>query len=262
MICGNTDQLQHLSKPYADGTVANPIWPIEELRPIIVLADSHDLQVAVHAIGDQASSDALDCFETAVQINGPRPSRRHRIEHLEVVSPESIERLTRLGIVASLQPVHADPVYASNWWKVLGNDERCDRAFPWSEFVDAGSHIAFGSDAPTAPHHPLPNLYTATTRRSAVDPTLGEPTDPRIQALDRFNFDLETSIRAYTMGGAYSSHKEGRWGSLEKGKQADFCVLDIDPFRDGVKTLREAQERVKETWINGQRSWARGGGIA
>jgi predicted amidohydrolase YtcJ len=116
----------YLSKPYADGSTCDPIWPLENLKPVIALADSLGLQVAVHAIGDAASAQALDAFEYAMAQNGDRPNPRFRCEHLEVVSQDSIARLTRLGVVASLQPVHADPVYVPNWRKQLGEDERTE----------------------------------------------------------------------------------------------------------------------------------------
>jgi predicted amidohydrolase YtcJ len=247
----------YLTRPYADGTLPGPIWPADELTKVVVLADSLDLQVAVHAIGDAASEQALDAFESAVNTNGPRAERRHRIEHLEVVTKESIARLTRLGVIASLQPVHADPVYVPNWRLMLGEDERCDRAFPWTEYVDAGSHVAFGSDAPTAPHHCFPNLYTATTRRSAINPKLPPSTDPRLIQLERFSLKLGTAIRFYTAGSAYSTRGENTYGTLEPGKSADFCVLSIDPFAQGLETLREAQQAVTQTWIGGERVWAR-----
>ena len=247
----------YLTKPYANGSTSGPIWPKDHLDPVVALADSLDLQIAVHAIGDAASSMALDSFELAIQQNGARPRRRHRIEHLEVVTPESIKRLARLGIVASLQPVHADPIYVPNWRQVLGEDERCDRAFPWSEYIEAKANVAFGSDAPTAPHHCFPNMYTATTRQSGVNPKLERSTDPRIQSLERFCVSLENTIRFYTAGAAYSIRQEGNVGRLKAGYSADFCVLAIDPFRDGNATLKEAQQGVQETWIAGERVFSR-----
>lgn len=242
----------HGSKPYFDGSTAEPIWPREELFETVALADQHGLQVAVHAIGDAAVDQALDAFDHAIKVNGHDHPRRHRIEHLEVVNKSSIERLTRLGIVASLQPVHADPIYLPNWQKMLGYDERIDRAFPWSEYVDAQSKMAFGSDAPTAPHHCFPNMYTATTRQSGVDPTMAPPEDPRVIALSKWCVSLDVAIQNYTLGSAYACQAEEYSGSLEPGKSADFCVLDIDPFADGVETLREAQKAVTQTWVAGK----------
>ncbi|GHJ84102.1 hypothetical protein NliqN6_0504 [Naganishia liquefaciens] len=242
----------YCSKPYFDGSTAEPIWPRNELFETVALADQLGLQVAVHAIGDAAVDQALDAFEHAINVNGANHPRRHRIEHLEVVNKSSIERLTRLGIVASLQPVHADPIYLPNWQKMLGYDERIDRAFPWSEYVDAQSKMAFGSDAPTAPHHCFPNMYTATTRQSSRDPTIPPSQDPRIIALSKWCVSLDVAIQNYTLGSAYACQAEGYSGSLERGKSADFCVLDIDPFANGVETLREAQKAVTQTWVAGK----------
>ncbi|TXT15510.1 hypothetical protein VHUM_00013 [Vanrija humicola] len=244
-----------LKEPYPNGENPDPIWPGAELTKVVVLADELDLQVAVHALGDAASEQALDSFEAAIAANGDKPNRRHRIEHLEVVTEESVKRLTALGVTASLQPVHADPLYAKNWWEQLGSDARCDRAFPWSEFVEAGSKVAFGSDAPVAPHHALPNIYTAGTRQSSVDPSMKPSTDPRIQALDKFCVALDQSIRYYTSGCAQSIRAQDEVGTLEPGKQADFCVLNVDPFKNGVETLREAQTAVTETWVAGEQAW-------
>ena len=247
----------YLSKPYYDGSNAEPIWPRNALFKVVQQADALDLQIAIHAIGDAASENALDAFEAAIKINGPRPLRRHRIEHLEVVSRKSIDRIATLGVTASLQPVHADPVYAPNWRAMLGEEERCDRAFPWTEYVHSNAHMAFGSDAPTAPHHVCPNLYTATTRQSGVNPELPRSSDPRIIELDKFSLPLETAIRSYTLGSARLVRAEQEYGSLEAGKYADFCVLAIDPFAKGVETLQVAQEAVLETWIGGELVWSK-----
>ena len=249
----------YCSKAYHDGTFAKPIWPREELLETVALADKHGLQVAVHAIGDAAIDMALDAFENAINVNGEKPkgARLHRIEHLEVVTRESIIRLSKLGVVASLQPVHADPIYVPNWRKMLNEDERCDRAFPWSEYVEADALMAFGSDAPTAPHHCFPNIYTATTRQSGLDASHPPSTDERIKSLSRFCVGLEKAIQNYTLGSAYSCQSSDYCGSLEPGKSADFCILEIDPFKNGLETLREAQEGVRETWLCGERVWSK-----
>lgn len=245
----------YMKEPFVNGTLPDPIWPAEDLTKVIVLADSLGLQVACHAIGDAASEQALDAFEAAVKANGDKP-RRHRCEHLEVITKDSVQRLTRLGIVASLQPSHADPLYAPNWHAMLGWDYRSKRGFPWTEFVGAGSHIAFGTDTPVAPHHALPTVYTAVTRKSAVDPNLVTK-DPRLIALEKYKFTLDDSIRYYTAGTAYSLCDEDETGTLEAGKSADFCVLSVDPWRDGIDTLKQAQQGVKETWIAGSKVWER-----
>jgi predicted amidohydrolase YtcJ len=246
-----------LTKPYADGSLPGPIWPPSKLFPVVDLADALDMQIAIHAIGDAAVDNALDAFEHAIETNGPRPDRRNRIEHLEMVTTESIKRLTRLGVIASLQPTHADPAGLDNYREMLGGDERVDRLWPTTEYIDEGSHVAFGSDPPSAPYPALPNIYSSTTRKSLTKPHHCTRHDAMVRALEKYKIPLETSIRFYTLGTAYSTRDEGEYGSLEPGKQADFCILDIDPFGDGVMGLREAQGAVGETWMGGERVWVR-----
>lgn len=244
----------YMKKPYPNGTEAEPIWPGDELIKVMTLADSLGLQIACHALGDAASEQALDAFEAAIKTNGPK-ERRNRIEHLEVVTPESIQRLTRLGIVASLQPLHADPVYALNWHAQL-EDERGFRAFPLTEFADAGARISLGTDAPVAPHHALPNLYSATTRKSFIDPDMVTE-GARLKHVEKYVLPLDDSIRYYTAGTAWSTWDDDKYGTLEPGKSADFCVLSINPFKDGLETLKKAQEGVEQTWLAGEKVWAK-----
>lgn len=106
-----------MKDPYPGGENPDPIWPKDNLIKVFTLADSLGLQIACHAIGDAASEQAVDAFEAAHEANGDK-ERRHRIEHLESVTPETIKRMTKYGIVASIQPLHADPVYMNNWRKV------------------------------------------------------------------------------------------------------------------------------------------------
>jgi predicted amidohydrolase YtcJ len=245
----------YMKEPYPNGATPEPIWQKDELTKVLVLADSLGLQIACHALGDAASEQAMDAFDAVVNTNGPR-HRRNRIEHLEVCTHETVHRMAEAGITASLQPLHADPVYARNWHAQV-DATRSSRAFPFAEFRDAGANVAFGTDAPVAPHHALPNVYSAATRKSIIDPTLDTPETFAHHNLERFCIPLEQSIRYYTMGTAVSMDKEGVYGSLEAGKKADFCILSVDPFRDGVDTLRRAQEGVTETWLDGERVWTK-----
>jgi predicted amidohydrolase YtcJ len=210
-----------MKEPYADGSTCEPIWDRESLTPVVVAADAAGLQVALHAIGDEASEIALDALEQAHRVNGPR-DRRHRIEHLESVTEDSVRRLAVLGVVASVQPVHADPAIQDNWRAVLG-DERVERAYPWTEFLAAGATLAISTDAPTAPHQPLPNLYVATTRRSALDPSL--PAN-----LPGYALDLADALCHATRDAAFSCRAEQQEGRIRAGHLADFTVLDTDPF--------------------------------
>ncbi|MEZ5226473.1 MAG: amidohydrolase [Acidimicrobiales bacterium] len=150
--------------PYTNGTNDEPIWPLESLQPVVTAADAAGLQVAIHAIGDQAVRNALDALELAAATNGTS-GRRHRIEHLESAQTEDIARLGPLGVTASMQPVHLDPAILPIWIQMLGV-ERAENGFAWPGYLDGGATLVFGTDTPTAPLEPLPNMYLASTRRS------------------------------------------------------------------------------------------------
>lgn len=208
-----------LLEPYSStGTSANPTWPPELMAPVVARADAAGLQVALHAIGDRAVRNAVDALEGHATAGA---DRRHRIEHLELAAPEDAARLGRLGITASVQPVHADPSILRAWPTLLG-EERCGRAFAYREFADGGAPLALGSDAPTAPHYPLRNLYTATTRRSAREPDLPDVVNPH------FALELAAAVAAATEGSAHSCFADAWAGRLEPGRSADFAVVDME----------------------------------
>jgi predicted amidohydrolase YtcJ len=206
--------------PYADGSTADPIWSLEELAPVVIAADAAGLQVAMHAIGDEAVRIGIAAVEAAIAANGPI-ARRHRIEHLEVVDRANIDRLAALGIAASMQPVHADPAIQDNWRAKLGDQTRIDYGFPWTEMTDAGAPLVFGTDSPTSDFAPLPNMFVAATRRSAIDPSLPANTP-------RFAVPLLRSIEHATRDAARASRAEDRYGRIAAGLAADFIVLDRD----------------------------------
>jgi hypothetical protein len=227
--------------PYADGSNAEPIWPVAQLNPVVVAADAAGLQIAQHAIGDHASEIALDAIEHAITVNGERP-RRHRIEHLEYAAPGTAERMARLGVTASMQPVHSDPAIFANWAEMLG-DDRVDRAFPWPEYEDAGALLAFSTDAPTAPHEALANMYIASTRASALDRRVGA-------IHPQFALPLAAAIGHATRDAAASVGDADWRGRIAQGFAADVIVLDTDPFTEGVESLLDA--RVIQTIVAGR----------
>ncbi|KAI6082725.1 amidohydrolase 3 [Hypoxylon rubiginosum] len=226
-----------LSEPYtSNGVSCEPIWSLAELGPVVKKADTAGLQCALHAIGDKTIRVAIDALE-----QNATPGRRHRIEHLELASPEDAARLGKLGITASIQPVHCDPSILRAWPSLIG-PSRCGRAFAYKEFADGGAVLALGSDAPTAPHAPLKNAYTATTRRSAREPELDDRVNPH------FALELGAALTAATEGSAYSCFAD-RWvGKLEAGRIADLAVIDME--WDANKLL---EAKVVQTWFMGRK---------
>ncbi|SMX70671.1 amidohydrolase [Brevibacterium linens] len=233
--------------PYVDGTHAGPIWTFESAAPVAVAADSHGLELAMHAIGDHASEIALDLVAECVRVNGPRP-RTPRIEHLESVTEETIARMAGLGVVASMQPVHCDPAIMGNWMAVLGG-ERAESGFPWQKFREAGVRIALGTDAPTAPHQMSQNLFIALTTRSALEP--GDANYHPERA-----FTPGQALSALTLASARAGGFADGIGEIAPGGRANLFVLDVDPFSDREDRLLEAQ--VRATIVDGEVTWKNG----
>ncbi|MCU1396607.1 MAG: putative hydrolase [Ilumatobacteraceae bacterium] len=232
-----------LINPYANGTNDPGIWDLDALQPVVTAADAAGLQIALHAIGDQAVRNAIDAFEHAGIVNGiaATAARRHRIEHLEYADEADVGRLAALGITASMQPAHADPAGLANWMAMLG-DARADRGFAWREFLDAGTTLAFGSDTPTAPHYPLHNMYIAATRKLPSDSTI--PPHRPDNALP-----LEQAVVHATRDAAWASFAEDHVGTIRPGTFADLIVLDSDPFTAAPESLLTA--RVVRTIVGG-----------
>jgi len=227
--------------PYTNDTNCAPIWPAASLNPVVELADQLGLQVACHAIGDLAVRIAIDAIERAQRVNGTS-DRRHRIEHLEYADAADIPRLGALGITASMQPVHCDPSIAGNWAEMLG-PERAPEGFNWPGYLDTGATLAFGTDTPTAPHMPLPNMYIGATRRSPTEPHL-EPTRPD------FALPVDETIIHGTRDAAWASFEEDRLGIIKVGACADLVVIDDDPFANGPEALLTA--KVRRTVVGGR----------
>ena len=221
--------------PFANGQPGELIWDLAALTPVVVAADVAGLQIALHAIGDLAVRTAIDALEVAAQgraARGEARNPRHRIEHLEYVDEADVARLAPLGITASMQPVHCDPAYLPNWVAMLG-DERAHRGFAWPEYLAHGTTLAFGTDTPTAPYEPLPNMYIAATRKSPSDASIA-PHRPD------FALTLADSIGHATRDAAWASHMENERGMLRAGLAADLVILDCNPLAQEVGSLLTA----------------------
>ena len=220
-----------LSKPYTNGDNSGPIWDQASLFPMAVAADAAGLQMAIHAIGDATITLAVDAIEHAMQVNGTS-NRRHRIEHLEYALVEDIERMGKLGITASMQPVHVRPELLDNWKAMLG-PERANQGWAWPLYRAAGSTLAFGTDTPTAPYLPLINMYLASTRQS--------PNRLDVPALrPDWALPLDIAIESGTRESAWAAWLEHATGMLKPGLAADLVILDRDVIEGGPPSLVDA----------------------
>jgi predicted amidohydrolase YtcJ len=235
-----------LKRPYADmpGTQGLQFLKDEELLAQVNRAAAAGFQPAVHAIGDAANAQAIRVFEQAGRRFGG--NRRWRIEHAQVVDPADMPRLAPAGIIASMQPIHqvSDRTMAE---KRLGTD-RLAGAYAWQSIARSGARLAFGSDFPVEPVNPFLGLSAAVSRQ---DPE-GVPAGGW---LPRERVSFAQALAGFTRDAAYAGFAEGRIGSLEPGKWADFIIVDRDVASVDPQAL--AGTRVLETWVAGRQAWVR-----
>ena len=186
---------------------------------------------------------ALDAYERAAQANGPR-DRRHRIEHIETIAAADYPRFKALGVVASMQPLHANPDQnnADVWSRNAGPD-RAGRGFSWGNVERAGGRLVFGSDWPVVTSDVFRGLYVAVTRKTR------EGTPPG-GWLPEQAVTLESALRHYTIDGAWAAYEEAERGSLTAGKWADLVVLSHDLF--AVPPEKILETRVLLTMAGGR----------
>lgn len=229
---------------YADrpGWRGEPLHDADRFASACIEADRRGLQISVHAIGDGAVRRVLDGYAAARSANGPRDSR-HRIEHIEVLHPDDLQRFCDLGVIASMQPPHppgAMDFPLSPWTQQVGK-ARWPWSFPVQYLRDAGVPIAFASDWPVSDVNPMRGVKAAITRQP------WEPGHPSHAS------SLMQSLYGYTAGGAYAGFDEGRLGSLEAGMLADIVVMDCDLEATPVEDIDGA--RAALTLCGGQVTW-------
>ncbi len=232
-------------EPYTDnpgltGLFSSDMYPEGIMEKRILAADEAGLQVAVHAIGDRANAVILDIFEKVIARHGPR-DRRWRIEHAQHLRPSDIERMGRLGIIASVQPYHA--IDDGRWAEAKIGRERCRTTYAFRSLLDQGVTLACGSDWTVAPLDPLTGIYAAVTRRT----TDGQ--NPQGWFPEQ-KITLEEALRGYSRAGAYAEFAENLKGSIAEGKLADLVILSQDIFRIPPEKILET--RVEATLVGGR----------
>ncbi|MEZ4861092.1 MAG: amidohydrolase [Caldilineaceae bacterium] len=204
------------------GNRGNALYSAEHFNRIAAEADRLGLQIFVHACGDGAVRRTLDGYAHARRQNEqpgtPRDSR-HRIEHIEVIHPTDIARFAQLGVIASMQPLHA-PVTGQEGevWMTRAGVERWPLSFAWETLRQAGAHLVFGSDWPVVTLDPLQGFYAALNRRPWA------PEHP-VQRQD-----LAQIIAGYTHDAAYAEFQTGRKGMIRTGLLADLVLFDGNLF--------------------------------
>ena len=184
------------SQPYHDDPSQRGVMihTQEGLNKLIATAYDRDIQIGIHAIGDEAVDMAVTALEESYYKN-PKEDIRFRLIHASLVREDLIERMKKLPMMCDVQPTY---VSTNISWSDSRVGERAGYLFAWKRLVDAGLVLTGSSDAPVEPINPLLGIYSAVTRK-------GYDEAP----------EFEENIK----------------GTLEEGKLADFAVLDRDVFQ-------------------------------
>jgi predicted amidohydrolase YtcJ len=214
-----------LLEPYSSdpSTKGALFWDPEKYRAAVATLDKKDFQIYSHAVGDAAVRTALDAYQAAAHQNHSK-NRRHRVEHIETIAASDIPRFGKLGVIASMQPLHAypDDDTLGIWAPAIGPD-RASRAWIWKSIGLGGGEYAFGSDWPIVTMNPWEAIQTAVTRQTT-------DRKPEGGFLPSQKLTVAHAVEGYTRNAAFAGRLEKYEGSLEVGKAADLIMLDRNIF--------------------------------
>lgn len=230
-----------LLQPYADkpgwyGFLLNPASHYDSLARMLV---NTDFQLCTHAIGDSGNRMVLQEYNKYLQ---GKNDKRWRIEHAQVVAPADMHLFGDASVIPSVQPTHAtsDMPWAADR---LGTD-RMKGAYAYKQLLQQNGWIALGTDFPVEDISPFKTFYAAVTRKDAKgNPAAGFQPE---NALTR-----EQALRGMTIWAAKANCMEHETGSIEKGKKADFVIVNIDLMQ--VPEAQISKASVFTTFIGGLR---------
>lgn len=223
------------------------LYTDEQLYKMVKDAAERGFQVIAHAIGDAAIDQVLRIYECV--LNEVRlPDARFRLEHFQLVTGDSRERAKKLGVVASMQPLHA-PNSAGMALRRLGPD-RASRAYAMGLVLKVLGMVSAGSDCPVADPNPFWGMYAAVTRKNQYG-------QPEGGFFPEHCISRQDALKAYTIWNAFAQHTERQKGSLEAGKLADFIVVDRDVMACPDDDLLQVQ--VLQTVVGGETVYKRQG---
>ena len=208
-----------LLAPYLDmpSSVGLQTVDSDEITRTAEVALSEGFQVNIHAIGDKANRETLDIFERAYSTAGPDADLRWRIEHAQHLHEDDIPRFGALGVIASMQGVHATS--DGPWvYRRLGPERAEEGAYVWQKLWQTGAIVTNGTDAPVEDVDPIASYYATVTRRL---------NDGTVFFADQ-RLTREQALITYTLNNAYAAFEEDLKGTLTPGKLADITVLSQD----------------------------------
>ena len=194
-------------------------------------------QVNTHCIGDGANRMVLDLYGSILKCTN---DRRWRIEHAQIVDESDFEKFKQFTIIPSVQPTHATSDMA--WAGERIGEERLKNAYAYQKLLDANGILALGTDFPIEDIDPLKTFYAATIRKKP-DGSSAEEFQPE-NKLSR-----EDALRGMTIWAAISNFEENLRGSIEKGKNADFIIVNQDLLTVDANKILSTQ--IEATYVDG-----------
>ena len=198
------------------------------MKGAVTDADAHNLQIAIHAIGDRANDEVLKIFESIANVR----ERRFRIEHAQHLNPDLIKRFAADRVVASMQPYHA--IDDGRWAEPKLGHERARWTYAFRSLIDAGATLTFGSDWTVAPLNPILGIYAAVTRRTL------DGKNPNGWIPEQ-KITVEEALRCYTANNAWAIFRENEIGKIAPGMFADIAVLSDNLFMIPPEKIENAK---------------------
>jgi predicted amidohydrolase YtcJ len=216
--------------------------PLPRFGDLITTVDSLGFQIYTHAIGDRGVRETLNAYEIAIAKNKSTDTR-HRIEHIETIHPNDIPRFAQLGVMPSMEPIHAEPGTVEVWGAAVG-EKRLPYSFAWRSLLDANAKLVYSSDWPACISlNPIRGLHVAVNRRNPQGfPENGWVVEQKISVAE--------AVYAYTYMGAYASFEEKIKGKIAVGYLADLVVLSQDLFT--IDPMDIHKTKVTVTVFNGR----------
>ncbi len=230
------------TKPYLNSTAkGSPNFDAAQLKQMVAEVVAFGLPVQIHCNGDYAIDIALDAIEAAYA--GSTEFGVNRVEHSTMARADQIERMKTINVQPSFLMNHVR-LYGAAYRDQIFGPERAAFMDPAGACVKADLPFTLHTDGPCSPPGPLALISTAVTRRCIIDQSI-VGSDQAIA--------LDDAIRAVTIHAARQLGQGDRLGSLEKGKEADFTILESDPYTTNPDAI--ADIKVSETWVAGDRKY-------
>ena len=232
----------YLTRPYADDptTCGIPVFTQEVFDELIGYANDHDMQVAVHTIGDACLDDVLSAIEKALSRK-PREDHRHGIVHCQISRGDQLKKMAEMKLHIYAQSIFLD--YDINIVEKRVGEELASTSYSWKTLKDNGASVSNGTDCPVELPFAMGGIQCAVTRcnlKGDIGPYLPHEA-----------FSVQEALDSYTSAGAYASFEESVKGKIEAGMLADFVVLGDDPFTVDVNAIKDIP--VCATYVGGKK---------